>query len=46
LNYLYYFSNNKFIFEELIRVIEGQIDGKKMEMWYNGDYDFEIDFPD
>ena len=27
-------------------LIEGQIDGKPMEMWYNGDYDIEIDFPD
>ena len=27
-------------------LIEGQIDGKKLEIWYNGDYDFEIDFPD
>jgi len=27
-------------------LIEGQIDGKPMEMWYDGDYDIEIDFPD
>ncbi len=26
--------------------INGQIDGKKMEMWYDGDYDIELDFPD
>lgn len=27
-------------------LIEGQINGNKMKMWFNDDYDFEIDFPD
>lgn len=26
--------------------IEGELDGKPMRMWYNADYDFEIDFPE
>lgn len=26
--------------------IEGELDGKPMRMWYTGDYDFEIDFPE
>jgi hypothetical protein len=26
--------------------IAGKIDGERMRMWYNGDYEFEIDFPE
>lgn len=27
-------------------LIEGQIDGQEMKIWYDGDHDLEIDFPD